>query len=533
MNNLINHPHAHWQKTLYGVRGHIKGALLVIILSCMAALLHAQPIITRLEYYIDNDPGWGKGTALAITPAADIPQVNLTYNFAALQSGVHIIGIRSKDTNGVWSLDNKWLFLKPYNAGKTAILPKITRLEYYIDTDPGWGNGTALTITPGTILGNVAFNLDFSALAEGVHTVGIRSQDSLGAWSLDNKWLFAKTYTSITPPPQPAINRVEYYIDNDPGWGNGTNVAITPKTDITTLSIPIDMTALQSGVHIAAIRSQDSLGAWSLDNKWLFVKPYTTGQTAPVPKITRLEYFIDNDPGKGKATTIPITPATILGNVPFTITMDTLAAGVHIAGIRSQDSLGRWSLDNKWLFLKKYNATTVADTPSIARIEYYFDADPGYGHGTRINLTHVKDLDTSFPFNISGISLGQHFIGVRTQDSLGVWSLDNKFAFTKSASLTASATSFEKLATEKLENKLRLQYNPVHSEAILLYTATRNNKINIRVVDAGGRLVQAAMANVYKGVNPITIKTGSLAQGIYIVQADGEALPLSVKMMKE
>ncbi len=44
----------------------------------------------------------------------------LILTLTPLNQGVHIVGIRSRDANGAWSIDNKWLFLKPYsNTGRT------------------------------------------------------------------------------------------------------------------------------------------------------------------------------------------------------------------------------------------------------------------------------------------------------------------------------------------------------------------------------------------------------------------------------
>ena len=58
--------------------------------------------------------------------------------------------------------------------------------------------------------------------------LGIRAKDENGAWSQDNKWLFAKPYPSDTTKAgtAPDLKQVEYYIDKDPGYGKGVPVAI-------------------------------------------------------------------------------------------------------------------------------------------------------------------------------------------------------------------------------------------------------------------------------------------------------------------
>ena len=72
---------------------------------------------------------------------------------------------------------------------------------------------------------------------------------------------------------QPNINKIEYYLDTDPGYGNATNLSFSGTTDATA-TINLDLTPLATGVHIIGIRSRDANGAWSLDNKWIFLKPY-------------------------------------------------------------------------------------------------------------------------------------------------------------------------------------------------------------------------------------------------------------------
>src|SRR5258708_32479258 len=93
---------------------------------------------------------------------------------------------------------------------------------------------------------------------------------------------------------QPNISRIEYYIDSDPGYGNGTTVSLSGTNDITT-SFTINLAPLTAGVHIVGVRSLDASGGWSLDNKWLFVKPFPGGGSSVTPNISKIEYFLDSD----------------------------------------------------------------------------------------------------------------------------------------------------------------------------------------------------------------------------------------------
>jgi hypothetical protein len=226
-----------------------------------------------------------------------------------------------------------------------AQVPAISRIEYYLDTDPGYGNATNLSFS-GTTNATGVINIDMVPLSQGVHIVGVRSKDVNGAWSHDNKWLFVKPYSTVAAT-QPNINRVEWFLDNDPGYGNANALTISSAQDVSGLFFNIDMVPLAQGVHIVGVRSRDAKGSWSLDNKWIFLKPYVAGGNSPVPNIVKMEYYVDADPGYGKAAPISITPGNDIGLLVFDANISNVPYGSHKLGIRSLDANGAWSLDNK------------------------------------------------------------------------------------------------------------------------------------------------------------------------------------------
>lgn len=228
------------------------------------------PAISRVEYFIDTDPGYGNAINLGFVGTTDATAA-INIDLTALAQGVHIVGVRSKDVNNAWSLDNKWLFVKPYSSS-VLVQPNITRVEWYLDTDPGYGNGNALSISAGQDLAGLFFNIDMIPLSQGVHIVGVRSKDANAAWSLDNKWIFLKPYNAGGVNPVPNIVRMEYYVDVDPGYGNAASISITPGTDVAMLLFDANISAVSAGAHKLGIRSLDANGAWSIDNKVDFTK---------------------------------------------------------------------------------------------------------------------------------------------------------------------------------------------------------------------------------------------------------------------
>jgi hypothetical protein len=141
----------------------------------------------------------------------------------------------------------------------------ITVVEYFIDTDPGVGNGTAVSITPsGTIVLNES--LDISGVAPGFHYLYIRAQDSDGDWSLHARQSFYVSDTSsIAQQPLPDIIAGEYFFDQDPGPGNGYPFSVSSPDSLLNLNENLPLPSdISLGEHYIGIRFKDERGSWSL-----------------------------------------------------------------------------------------------------------------------------------------------------------------------------------------------------------------------------------------------------------------------------
>ncbi|MET0465390.1 MAG: CARDB domain-containing protein [Chitinophagaceae bacterium] len=406
----------------------------------------AASVISRIEYYLDNDPGLGNATQLSFSPSADVQNVTIAVDPATLTEGVHRLYVRSRDLAGKWGMTNLHTFYKPYAVSNPPPIapPNITRIEYYLDTDPGYGNGTTVNVTPGVDLADITIPVNASSLTEGVHQLYVRARDVAGNWSMTASHIFYRPYLTEMPPtlgPASDITVVEYYIDNDPGAGNATQLTITPGSDIQDAVISIDPTSLTQGVHRLYVRAKNASGGWSLINSHIFYKPYDHSDQPPVAvpatNITRIEYYIDTDPGLGNATSIGITPGTDIQDAVIAIDPAILTEGVHRLYTRSRDASGKWSMINMHLFYKPYPTAGIpvpAEPAAITRIEYYVDTDPGYGKGTALPFSPSPGLeitDLTLAVDISTLSLGNHTLYIRALDVAGRWSMVNTKPFTK------------------------------------------------------------------------------------------------------
>lgn len=212
------------------------------------------------------------------------------------------------------------------------------------------------------------------------------------------------------------INRVEYFWDTDPGPGNGTALTLVPAPSLT-LSPTIPLTGVAEGFHILYVRSR-AAGRWSLPlARAVFVQ--RGAQTASAAIITRLEYFVDTDPGPGNGVNVPITTAANVSH-NFTLALGPIPEGFHLIYFRARDASGQWSPPLGRPVYVQRNAQTAA-SPTLRRLEYFFDSDPGPGNGILVPLT-LSSENQSIIIDLTGVTAGFHVLHLRAEDSNGRWS---------------------------------------------------------------------------------------------------------------
>ncbi len=217
-------------------------------------LYRPTPDIVRIEYFLDNDPGFGNGTSLSVaqnTNAASLFNIPL----AGVAAGFHILYIRALDSYGKWSLTNTIPF---YNT--TITNTDVAKLEYFIDTDPGFDNGTNVNISPSTNI-TKNMNIPLTGISDGFHVLYIRVKDNQNKWSLTQTQSFYKVSLQ-----DEKVCKLEYYIDSDPGFGNGVPVDVTPNAANITKLFYVDLACVPAGNHVIYLRAMDTYNKWSMIN---------------------------------------------------------------------------------------------------------------------------------------------------------------------------------------------------------------------------------------------------------------------------
>lgn len=361
----------------------------------------------KAEYFFDTDPGVGRGTDIPFTQGFDV-----TFSFngstAGLTTGLHKLFIRARDLKGRWSHATPQLFY--FEKSEGYVLPDIVKAEYFFDTDPGFGNGVDVPVSPGNDI-SFPINSSMSGMQTGLHRLFIRTLDANGKWSHSTPQLFyyekAEGYTPSN------LVKAEYFFDTDPGFGNGTDIVVTPGQDVS-FAFNASATNLSTGIHRLYIRSKSSDGNWSHTTPQLL---YYEKIESHIPgNLVKAEYFFDADPGFGNANSIPITPGEdilflINGNI------NSLDAGLHRLSIRTQDAEGNWSHTTPQLF---YREVIEQYTPgSLVKLEWFWDTDPGFGNANSVVIPGGQtDLhDFNFDVSVPGTFSNEvHNLYVRAMD---------------------------------------------------------------------------------------------------------------------
>lgn len=314
--------------------------------------------IAAAEYFIDTDPGFGNATPISITTGLNLSNVISGINTTGLTNGVHRVYLRGKEAGGKWSITNVQSFIvdfDPAYPSPPVAAQNITAAEYFMDTDPGLGNATPISVIAGMNLNNVSVNVHTTGLANGVHRVYLRSKEAGEKWSITNVQSFIVDFDPAYPSPPVAaqnITAAEYFIDTDPSAGNATPISVTTGVNLSNVSVNVNTTGITNGVHRVYLRSKEAGGKWSVTNVQNFtvdIDPVYPVAPAAAGNITYAEYFFDADPGFGNGTSIAITPGVDLNNITFSANTAALNDSIHTLFIRSIDD---WSITSFTTFTK-------------------------------------------------------------------------------------------------------------------------------------------------------------------------------------
>ena len=207
--------------------------------------------------------------------------------------------------------------------------------------------------------------------------------------------------------------RAEYFLDTDPGYGQGIYIENIKEGDN---QLTLDLSEVTFGAHTLNVRSQDSEGRWSET----MIHPLFIDR---LQDIDYVEYYVDADPGIGLATPVILPNHDYKAHIDVSMELatDDLPLGVHSLSVRARDRLGQWAeVLTKEFEVTEKKEPQPSEDGDLARIEYFFDTDPGYGNG--FPLSRANSGENEYEISLESVKSGAHMFYVRAQDLEGRWS---------------------------------------------------------------------------------------------------------------
>lgn len=491
--------------------------------------------VMKAEYFIDTDPGFGNGINIPLTAAVNLPALAATINTGALSAGIHRLYVRTRSTEGRWSVTSSRLFsVEPNYPAAPAAATNVNKAEYFIDTDPGFGLGTNISLTAALDLPALVASINTTFLSAGIHRLYVRTRNASGRWGVTSSRLFAVAPGYPASPAAPGnVTKAEYFIDTDPGFGLGTNIPLTAATNIPALIASINTASLPAGVHRLYVRTRSAAGRWSETSSLLFATfpGYPAAPAAP-GNITRIEYFFDVDPGFGNGVSVPITPGVQISNLSFPVNTSALTAGTHRLFVRSKDDWGLTSVKvlqvNNWVLpldLLRFDGRKAGQQVDLEwettneENTAYFDIERSRNGVEFEPIGQVEAVNKpgqhQYPFSDLNPFNGLNYYRLKQFD------LDGKSTYSKVISVLfsnygESALIYPNPAT----NRLYIETN---------YDGTR--EITLQVYDMSGR--QVMHKSIPDSKSKITLDIQSLAPGHYTLQCSDGREVISGRFTKQ
>lgn len=211
----------------------------------IVAVANNGALADKVEYFWDDDPGIGLAIQQPLTVDGSTAIAALEIPTDTLKGGVHLLGMRVGCGEQWSSTLTRIVAVAPNNGA-------IERVEYFWDTDPGIGNATDYPVNANGSHTTMTLDIPTDTLSTGVHLLGLRS--FCGEWSSTLLHYVAVSATGG------AIERVEYYWNEDPGYGQATALPFTGDALAfvdTEIVSPADY-----GTHVLHIRALSN-GMWS------------------------------------------------------------------------------------------------------------------------------------------------------------------------------------------------------------------------------------------------------------------------------
>ena len=269
----------------------------------------------------------------------------------------------------VWGVVPDDVFPFPTGVSNLAEI-KLVEAEYFIDSDPGEGNGTSLDaedlVYDQTTEQLKQLSLNVDGLAGGERRVGLRLKDDQGNWSTVSYvdiYMIDLTTVEADEVADTQINRVS--IDNLPSVGTSVSVDLNGTIFSYQVKAGDDLNAVRNGLlealknnplssahllpgGIIELRGKQTGSSYTVNSSGGSMQGGGTGAVFPngaqvlaERTLVEAEYFTDSDPGEGNGTSLDsedlVYDQTTEQLKQLSLNVDGLVGGERRVGVRVKD----------------------------------------------------------------------------------------------------------------------------------------------------------------------------------------------------
>ncbi len=202
--------------------------------------------------------------------------------------------------------------------------------------------GTGITISnpnsSSLVIDDLIATVDISGLSVGPHIAFVRVLDESGNWSSPIAQSFVIN-NEVIEGSNNSLQEVNVSV-------NGQSFTHFTTSDLTEvfpsiIELSTEKGFLAVGVNKITIATKDKAGQWSSSLSQVFV--INSSSDISFVSLSQSEYFFDNDPGEGRATSISSSYTFFEQSIETVPDVSSLLPRIHRVGFRTQDESGVWS----------------------------------------------------------------------------------------------------------------------------------------------------------------------------------------------
>ena len=487
--------------------------------------------VVKYDWWIDND--FDSKTTVSLTSSWS----EFSCDVSALKAGIHTLYVMTEDAYGRKGQINSFLFFIPVTTVELQEGKSLTCCEYWFDDD--YANHKTAPISGTTI--NITQE-SIAALAPGTHYLRYRVMNDQGVFSsvINHQFLVQGAYDDIAD-----VDYCEAWIDND--YDNRKPVTLKGNWG----DVDFNTEALRPGMHTVYTHARNTNKRWGQVNSFVFFKPQPEETMPNAQKITRWEYWFDDNFDQRKSANVS---GTVLTLPDADKSLADFSRGIHYLYYRALNNEGVWSPTRQHLFY--YSGKDESGSSPLTGYRYVFNGQSYKGtinnestytfnktitipavqtmpiekDSCQFTFTTVNDKDTVRMQRNVG-----YFFAIQFKNKLGAWSnpIDTTFVMSQKDSVEVKPIAMEETVTfdDRPEAGLYCPFKMTFSKRGTFFL-TPSEKCHILLFDAeGNELEEIAPDDFSDGLSlGRYFETGTYYGIIYNLVDDNASSSLSLKL---